>query len=63
MATDSIFHTVHLETAEEVEAFLNALEESKNALEQSNNDRKKKVAVTYHEMTDEEIDRLFGDKT
>ena len=31
MATDSIFHTIHLETAEEIEAFLNALEESKNA--------------------------------
>ena len=33
MATDSIFHTVHLGTAEEIEAFLNALEESKNAPE------------------------------
>ena len=54
MATDSIFHMVHLETAEEIEAFLNALEESKNAPE-------KKVDVTCREMTDEEIDRLFGD--
>ena len=54
MATDSIFHTIHLSTAEEIEAFLNALEESKNAPE-------KKVDVTYCEMTDEDIDRLFGD--
>ena len=54
MATDSIFHTIHLGTAEEVEAFLNALEESKNAPD-------KKVDVSYHEMTDEDIDRLFGD--
>lgn len=54
MATDSIFHTIHLGTAEEIEAFLNALEESKNAPE-------KKVDVTYCEMTDEDIDRIFGD--
>ena len=54
MATDSIFHTIHLSTAEEIEAFLNALEESKNA-------PAKKVDVTYCEMTDEDIDRLFGD--
>ncbi|MBR0281445.1 MAG: hypothetical protein IJQ81_07610 [Oscillibacter sp.] len=54
MATDSIFHTIHLGTAEEIEAFLNALEESKNAPEP-------KVEVSYHEMTDEDIDRLFGD--
>ena len=55
MATDSIFHTVHLETAEEIEAFLNALEESKNAPE-------KKVDVTYHEMTREEVRAMFGGK-
>ena len=54
MATDSIFHTIHLSTAEEIKAFLNALEESKNAPE-------KKVDVTYCEMTDKDIDRLFGD--
>ena len=54
MATDSIFHTIHLETAEEIEAFLNALEESKNTPE-------KKVDVTYHELTREEVNRLFGD--
>ena len=55
MATDSIFHTIHLSTAEELEAFLNALEESKNAPE-------KKVDVTYHEMTREEVREIFGVK-
>ncbi len=52
MATDSIFHMLHIDTPEAAEAFMNALEESKNAPE-------KKVDVTYHEMTDEDIDRLF----
>ena len=55
MATDSIFHTIHLGTAEEIEAFLNALEESKNAPEP-------KVEVSYREMTREEVREIFGGK-
>ena len=54
MATDSIFHMLRIDTPEAAEAFMNALEESKNAQE-------KKVDVTYHELTREEVNRLFGD--
>ena len=55
MATDSIFHMLHIDTPEAAEAFMKALEDSKNAPE-------KKVDVTYHEMTREEVREMFGVK-
>lgn len=59
MATDSIFHMIRLTDPKEIERFIETLEEAERWAMEHKDD--KSDVPPYHEMTDEDIDRIFGD--
>lgn len=59
MATDSIFHMIRLTDPKEIERFIETLEAAERWAEE--HEGQEIDAPPCREMTDEDIDRMFGD--